>query len=311
MSEYDGQVIHEYAGSPMPVYPLQSPASLLYPASGIWTPGPAQLDVSSEIRLQQYDPNHVALTNGAVYIDTYSRWSDNSPPYQQIQDYQSYATESQVPSLGSATISSTESSPVGYHQASPSLYRSPMPTPPIYMQYESAPVSNAKTASHKRKSSSHGKPAQMSTKQSSSRNRNKSQKTSRQKSRVEDEPVNAEIVVEQDPMAQAGDEEQHKRLQQRNRQAASRFRARKRDDTEKLRVVEEESERQNQQLFQSVTELTQKVYQLKMQLLQHSDCDCSLIQNYIQNEAQRYIHGLHSGQDARRCSMASSEMDMV
>lgn len=85
---------------------------------------------------------------------------------------------------------------------------------------------------------------------------------------------------------------QGKTHKERNRLAATKFRSRKREGTDKMKVDEEALERRNRQLSSSVKELTQEVYQLKMQLLKHSDCDCTLIQDYIQSEAHRYIHGI-------------------
>lgn len=76
---------------------------------------------------------------------------------------------------------------------------------------------------------------------------------------------------------------------ERNRVAANKFRNRKRQVYAKLKVDEETLEVHHRQLQGSVKELTQEVFQLKMQLLKHSDCNCSLIQNYIQSEARRYI----------------------
>jgi hypothetical protein len=48
----------------------------------------------------------------------------------------------------------------------------------------------------------------------------------------------------------------------------------------------------NRKLLSSLADLTQQVYELKMKLLQHTDCNCHLIQEYIANEANQYIHDL-------------------
>lgn len=83
-----------------------------------------------------------------------------------------------------------------------------------------------------------------------------------------------------------------KRVQERNRVASNKFRTKKREDAKKLKTDEEDMERVNRDLSSCVADLTQEVYQLKMRLLQHTDCDCALIQNYIASEAQRYIWNL-------------------
>ncbi|RSL95269.1 hypothetical protein CDV31_013959 [Fusarium ambrosium] len=87
-------------------------------------------------------------------------------------------------------------------------------------------------------------------------------------------------------------DEYSKRVQERNRVASNKFRIKKREDAKKLKTDEEDMERINRDLSSCVADLTLEVYQLKMRLLQHTDCDCALIQNYIANEAQRYIRNL-------------------
>jgi hypothetical protein len=43
------------------------------------------------------------------------------------------------------------------------------------------------------------------------------------------------------------------------------------------------------------------VYELKMQLLQQSECNCNLMQNYLVHESGRYIQALE-GKSQRRAS---------
>ncbi|RBA09643.1 hypothetical protein FPRO05_14342 [Fusarium proliferatum] len=54
----------------------------------------------------------------------------------------------------------------------------------------------------------------------------------------------------------------------------------------------------NRELSTCATDLTLQVYNLKMKLLQHTDCDCALIQEYIASEAHRYIQDLG---DEKQC----------
>ncbi|KAJ4246261.1 hypothetical protein NW762_013611 [Fusarium torreyae] len=86
-----------------------------------------------------------------------------------------------------------------------------------------------------------------------------------------------------------------KKVQERNRVASNKFRVKKREDAKKLRANEEDMERVNRDLSSCVSDLTLQVYELKMRLLQHTDCECVLIQDYIANEAHRYIHDLGEG----------------
>ncbi|EXL39749.1 hypothetical protein FOCG_17660 [Fusarium oxysporum f. sp. radicis-lycopersici 26381] len=80
-----------------------------------------------------------------------------------------------------------------------------------------------------------------------------------------------------------------KKIQERNRIASNKFRVKKREDAKKLQADKENMEQTNHKLLSSVSDLTQQVYELKTKLLQHNDCDCHLIQEYIANEANRYI----------------------
>jgi hypothetical protein len=90
-------------------------------------------------------------------------------------------------------------------------------------------------------------------------------------------------------------DEHSKKVQERNRIASNKFRVKKREDAKKLRADEKEMEKTNRDLSSCVSELTMQVYELKMRLLQHTDCECRLIQNYIANEAHRYIQDLGEG----------------
>jgi hypothetical protein len=60
----------------------------------------------------------------------------------------------------------------------------------------------------------------------------------------------------------------------------------------RVQSEEQELERTHHDLSICVATLTREVQELKMKLLQHADCDCSLIHDYLAAEAQRYICGL-------------------
>ncbi|KAJ0127642.1 hypothetical protein HZ326_29253 [Fusarium oxysporum f. sp. albedinis] len=89
-----------------------------------------------------------------------------------------------------------------------------------------------------------------------------------------------------------------RKVQERNRIASNKFRIRKQEDERKLKSAEKDMEQINRDLSTCATDLTLQVYDLKMKLLQHTDCDCALIQEYIANEAHRYIQDLG---DKKQC----------
>jgi hypothetical protein len=83
-----------------------------------------------------------------------------------------------------------------------------------------------------------------------------------------------------------------RKVQERNRITSNKFRVKKREDTRKLESKEQDMERTNRDLSTCVTDLSLQIHDLKMKLLQHTECDCALIQEYIANEAHRYIQNL-------------------
>jgi hypothetical protein len=80
--------------------------------------------------------------------------------------------------------------------------------------------------------------------------------------------------------------------QERNRRASNKFHNRKRENQRNLESAEKDMEQVNRDLSTCATDLKSQVYDLKMKLLQHTDCDCALIQEYIANNANRYIQNL-------------------
>jgi hypothetical protein len=86
--------------------------------------------------------------------------------------------------------------------------------------------------------------------------------------------------------------ERTRKHQERNRRASNKVHIRKREEQRNLESAEKVLELINRDLSTCATDLNSQVYDLKMKLLQHTDCDCALIQEYIANEAHRYIQDL-------------------
>ncbi|KAG7418529.1 Transcription factor atf21 [Fusarium oxysporum f. sp. raphani] len=84
----------------------------------------------------------------------------------------------------------------------------------------------------------------------------------------------------------------HKRIQERNRIAADKCRMRKREHFSRLQFDEQATEQRHRELSSCMNDLNEEILYLKMQLLQHTSCNCTLIQHYIKNEAQRYTDAL-------------------
>ncbi|KAJ3454500.1 hypothetical protein MRS44_013100 [Fusarium solani] len=80
-----------------------------------------------------------------------------------------------------------------------------------------------------------------------------------------------------------------KRIQERNRIASNKLRVKQREEQLKLESSQQDLERIHRDLSTCVADLTFEVHELKMQILQHSGCNCTLIQNYLVHESSRYV----------------------
>ncbi|KAM5361129.1 hypothetical protein ACJA88_014577 [Fusarium oxysporum] len=83
-------------------------------------------------------------------------------------------------------------------------------------------------------------------------------------------------------------------IRENNRKAADRHRNRKRREAEALVARQKTLEAQNNYLYASYNSLRVETVYIKWQLLQHTDCGCAMIQQYIENEAKRSLDNLIS-----------------
>jgi hypothetical protein len=90
-----------------------------------------------------------------------------------------------------------------------------------------------------------------------------------------------------------------KKVKERNRITSNTYRFKKREAVKRLRAEEQDIERANRDLSSCVSDLMMQVYDLKMRLLQHTVCDCRLIQDYIANEAHQYSQALGDGKQTQ------------
>ncbi|KAG5950719.1 hypothetical protein E4U53_004519 [Claviceps sorghi] len=82
--------------------------------------------------------------------------------------------------------------------------------------------------------------------------------------------------------------------QERSRMASNKFRARKRIAIAQLESEEYSIEDANRNLRSVLESLTSEILSLKMQILQHTDCNCELIQEYINKEALNFVQGMET-----------------
>ncbi|KAG6125843.1 hypothetical protein E4U24_004346 [Claviceps purpurea] len=81
---------------------------------------------------------------------------------------------------------------------------------------------------------------------------------------------------------------------ERSRMASNKFRARKRSEIAQLETEEYNIEDANRHLRSIMESLKSEILSLKMQILQHANCNCTLIQEYISKEAVSFIQNLET-----------------
>lgn len=81
------------------------------------------------------------------------------------------------------------------------------------------------------------------------------------------------------------------RRRERNRIAADKCRSRRRQEENKLKSKREDLETENQQLSRMLFDLMAETYDLKNMLTAHGHCDCTLIQQYLQEAAINWLVG--------------------
>jgi hypothetical protein len=83
-----------------------------------------------------------------------------------------------------------------------------------------------------------------------------------------------------------------KKNQERNRITAYKSRIKRREDISRLNSRTQELERVHHELSTCVADLSLQVYELKIQILQQSGCNCALMRNYLARESRRYVQAL-------------------
>ncbi|KAI5460325.1 hypothetical protein BGZ63DRAFT_245711 [Mariannaea sp. PMI_226] len=84
--------------------------------------------------------------------------------------------------------------------------------------------------------------------------------------------------------------DRNKRFQRRNRVASNKFRVKKKQDIRNLQAEEEQLREEHVKLKSEASALRSHVTELKSNLLSHSQCDCSMIQDYINSQASSFVH---------------------
>jgi hypothetical protein len=192
------------------------------------------------------------------------------------------------------------------HWTSPmtSMYNYPLPSPSskatsidIATGDSESRLSSSLTQTDKRKRNTTRSTASKAPKRASTRKTTKSEATEKPKAcRSKFKPA-PQSQFARTPSTEPKREvdEDSKNVGARNRITSNKFRFKKREAAKRLQAKEQDIERANRDLSSCVSDLTMQVYDLKMRLLQHTDRNCHLIQDYIANEAHQYIQDLGDG----------------
>ncbi|KAM4061178.1 bZIP transcription factor [Hirsutella rhossiliensis] len=76
---------------------------------------------------------------------------------------------------------------------------------------------------------------------------------------------------------------------EKNRMAADKCRSKKQRDVTQLKSMHETLEARHRQLCSTVSDLVAETHALKNMLMQHGNCDCELIQEYLRESASSWI----------------------
>lgn len=84
------------------------------------------------------------------------------------------------------------------------------------------------------------------------------------------------------------------RIREKNRIAADKCRGRQRIAMERLNMKHDSLEYENQQLTKMAKDLIAERIVLKNMLLEHGNCGCELIENYLRESAVRWVKQVES-----------------
>jgi hypothetical protein len=185
----------------------------------------------------------------------------------------------------------SDSYPSATFTATPSVFQAPLSQTSHQLGMPSPPLTAKKEERQKRKCYSNQNSARKSVRRDSSRDSKANTATGGGGTGCSNRLYGTHDRHGSEHSDQQGkNHSQH--TKERNRVAASKSRTKKREHTLRVQSEVQELERTNHNLSIYVTSLTREVQELKMKLLQHTDCDCSLIHDYLAAEAQRYVCGL-------------------
>ncbi|PWI64261.1 hypothetical protein PCL_11335 [Purpureocillium lilacinum] len=89
--------------------------------------------------------------------------------------------------------------------------------------------------------------------------------------------------------ASGADDPRAVRVREKNRIAADKCRSRRRQEEDKIKSKHEDLEREHGRLSGALSELMAETYLLKNMLMEHGNCDCRLIQDFLKESASEWV----------------------
>jgi DNA-directed RNA polymerase subunit M/transcription elongation factor TFIIS len=131
---------------------------------------------------------------------------------------------------------------------------------------------------------------------------------SRRKSKSSSKDSGDEDNSDEDSDNGEDSEQKRQKFLERNRVAASKCRQKKKRWMQDLASQADEATQRNKQLHMMVSQLKEEVLTLKNQLLSHRNCNCNVIQQYLQSSGQFDQTGPHN---VGQVAVTSTQIPMI
>jgi hypothetical protein len=185
----------------------------------------------------------------------------------------------------------TDPYPVTTFTAAPSIFQMPFLQRTYQLGIPPPPLIATKEERQKRKRCLNQSSARKSLRRDSSSDSKANTATGGRGTGPSNRPCGTDDHHSSEHLNQQG-KSHHQHTKESNRTAAGKYRVKKREYMLRVLSQEQELEQTNHDLSTGVAHLTRDVQELKMKLLQHTNCDCSLIHEYLAVEVQRYVDRL-------------------
>ncbi|KAJ2962156.1 hypothetical protein NQZ79_g2636 [Umbelopsis isabellina] len=203
-----------------------------------------------------------------------------------------------TPSMGNFSMAETNPFEYSFQPAKQEIPQQVMPAS-VVSQPQQLPPTPQSSANSSPRQSVHDDNSSDEHKSVSPKVRSRSRSTS---SSVKSQPQKRKFEAVDIENDDDDGEEKRRKFLERNRQAASKCRQKKKAWMQDLEQRSEEITNRNKALHETVSMLKEEVLFLKNQLLAHRGCDCTVVKNYIQTSGtfSNFLNGNQPRSDGYR-----------